>query len=477
MFFQRPAVMSQHTDQAVDNPAPAPLKLSLLKLAGPTILGNLLLSLVHLAAIKIVASLGQEAVAAVIAADRIYMAIQLIVFSITAGTTAMVAYAIGSRDPAEADRVLKISITLCLAASLLLCLIVGFIARPLVGIFGLQGETLTAAADYLKILVYFNVFFSFLAVMGAGLRAAGDAVTPVWVVAIGNLVNIFLAYGMVYGRFGLPQIGLNGAAYAAGISYLLVAVAFLLMWQGQRLILRPLRQSFFHAERAAQLIRIAVPAGIEQTIFNVSIIAFMWVVSLYGTQAFTAYGIGVNILSLSIVIGMGFSIATATMVGQQLGARQVPEAEATVWRNLKVSFIAMLLIGLLIGLNARRIGGFFIEGEVVLDYLVALTIMLAVVQPLMSIEFTLGGALRGAGDTRAPARITGLGFLFGRVLLTVIFYLLGFSVYWIYAALIADYLIKTCLYLRTFRKGDWKTAFERSRSRPPRRVKERPQAS
>jgi Na+-driven multidrug efflux pump len=199
------------TQQAASEPAstpPAPLKLSLLKLAGPTILGNLLLSLVHLAAIKIVASLGADSVAAVIAADRIYMSIQLIVFAITAGTTALVAYAMGSGDSAEADRVLKISILLCLGASLVLCLLIPFAAAPLVGIFGLQGEILQDAAEYLKILVYFNVFFAFLAAIGAALRAAGDALTPVWVIALGNVINILLAYGLVYGRFGLPELGL-----------------------------------------------------------------------------------------------------------------------------------------------------------------------------------------------------------------------------------------------------------------------------
>jgi Na+-driven multidrug efflux pump len=251
-----------------------------------------------------------------------------------------------------------------------------------------------------------------------------------------------------------------------GISYLLAALLFYFMWRGQRLILRPFKQVFLSRERGAHLVRIAIPAGIEQAIFNVSIIAFMWVVSLYGTEAFTAYGIGVNILSLSIVIGMGFSIATATMVGQQLGAKQPLEAERAAWRNLKIAFISMLSIGLVIGLNARLIGSFFISSDTVLDYLVALTIMLAIVQPLMSVEFALGGALRGAGDTRAPAKITGLGFLFGRVLLTAVFYLLGLSVYWIYAALIADYVIKATMYLFIFRQGHWKTAFERTRSRP-----------
>lgn len=441
---------------------PAP-RLSLFRLAGPTIVGNLLLSLVHLAAIKIVAALGAEAVAAVIAADRIYMAVQLIIFSITAGTTAMVAHAWGARNYPEADRVIKLSAALSLAASLVLCLAIQWLARPLVGIFGLQGELLDESAQFLKILIYFNVFFSFIAVISAGLRAAGDALTPVWVAAIGNIVNVILAYALVYGMAGLPAMGIIGAAYAAGISYALVSLVFYLLWRQQRLLLKPKKQAYFQRGRIRQLVRIAVPAGIEQSIFNVSIIAFMWVVSLYGTEAFTAYGIGVNILSISIVIGIGFAIATATMVGQNLGAGQAEEAEVAAWRNLRISFATMAVIGLIIGLNARLIGSFFITDPLVLDYLVALMIMVAVVQPMMSIEFTLGGALRGAGDTRSPARIMFSGFLFGRVLLTAMFFWLGLSVYWVYAALIADYIIKSSMYLYIFRKGAWKTAFVRIR--------------
>jgi len=440
-------------------PTAPPKRLSLFKLAGPTIVGNLLLSIVHLAAIKIVAALGSDAVAAVIAADRIYMAVQLIIFSITAGTTAMVAYAWGSNNPDEADRVVKLSAIVTLAASVLLCAVMPWLARPLVGIFGLQGEMLGQSAHYLTLLIFFNVFFSFLAVISAALRAAGDAMTPVWVAAIGNVVNILLAYALVYGIGFIPALGIQGAAYAAGLSYALVAIVFYQLWHKQRLLLKPMPQPFLERARLRKLLRIAVPAGIEQLIFNFSIIAFMWVVSRYGTEAFTAYGIGVNILSISIVIGMGFAIATATMTGQNLGAGQPDEAERAAWRNLKIAFATMAIIGLVLGANARAIGSFFITDPLVLDYLVALTIMVAVVQPMMSIEFTLGGALRGAGDTRSPARIMATGFVFGRVILTVVFYFLELSVYWIYAALIADYVIKSSMYLHIFRKGHWKTAF------------------
>ena len=207
-------------------PSKSPARLSLFKLAGPTIVGNLLLSVVHLAAIKIVAALGSDAVAAVIAADRIYMAVQLIVFSITAGTTAMVAHAWGGNKPEEADRVVKLSAVVTLIASALLCLVIPWLARPLVGIFGLQGDMLDQSALYLTVLVFFNIFFSFLAVISAALRAAGDAMTPVWVAAIGNVINIALAYALVYGVGIIPALGILGAAIAAGLSYALVAIIF-----------------------------------------------------------------------------------------------------------------------------------------------------------------------------------------------------------------------------------------------------------
>lgn len=438
--------------------AQPPKRLSLLKLAGPTIVGNLLLSLVHLAAIKIVSALGAEAVTAVIAADRIYMAVQLIIIAITAATTTMVAYAWGANTPDEADRAVKLSATLCAGVSLLLCVAIQWLATPLVAIFGLSGDTLSEAATYLKVLIYFNVFFSFLAVISAGLRAAGDAMTPVLIAAFGNVINVALAYALVYGYAGLPSLGILGAALATGISYMAVAVIFMLLWRRQRLLLKPKPQAFWDIERVRRLVRIAVPAGIEQGIQNFSIISFMWVVSLFGTEAFTAYGIGVNILSVSIVIGVGFAIATATMTGQNLGAGQPEEAERAAWRNLRIAFVIMATIGLTIGLNARTIGSFFIDDSQVLDYLTALTIMVAIVQPLMAIEFTLGGALRGAGDTKAPAKISFSGFLFGRVALTGVFFALGLNVYWVYAALIADYVIKCSLYLRAFRRGKWKTA-------------------
>jgi putative MATE family efflux protein len=329
----------------------------------------------------------------------------------------------------------------------------------------MQGETHRLATDYLKILAYFNVCFAYVAISSAALRAAGDAITPVIIGVAGNVLAVFFTYGLLFGKFGLPDLGLMGAAYAVGLSMLFVGVVIHFLWLAKKLLLVPQQQTFISKARVRHLLSLSVPSVLEQLIFNGALLGFVIVISLYSEAAFTAYGIGINILSLSMLIGFGFSMATSTLVGQYLGANQPDEAEKAAWHSLRWAMGFMICIALALSVSARAIGGVVISDAQTIDYLVALVFIMAAVQPLMAVEFALSGALRGAGDTKTTAAITSAGFFLGRVLFTALFYFSNLSVYWIYGALIADYVIKAGLYLIAFKKGRWKTAFAESKRR------------
>ena len=90
---------------------------------------------------------------------------------------------------------------------------------------------------------------------------------------------------------------------------------------------------------------------------------------------------------------------------------------------------------------------------------------MALVQPLMAVEFTLGGCLRGAGDTRFPLVATMVGLCGVRVCLAAVFVLLDLPVEWIYAALIGDYVIKAAMLLVRYRNGKWQQIFPESEQR------------
>jgi putative MATE family efflux protein len=430
---------------------------SILKLAWPAVLGNLLMSVVGIVSIKIVGSLGAEAIAAVTTGHRIFFVTQGILMALTAGTTAMVARAWGADDQDEAGRVTRASVVIGLVLAVVLAIPCILFADQLVAVFKLDATTLANAADFIRTISLFNIAFAVAIVIGSAMRAAGDTITPLWIGAITNVVNIFLVYGMVFGRFGFPEMGIQGAALATGLAFTVGAAISLALWLSGRLRIGVGSGAALTKKRLLQLVRIGLPAGGEQLIFQVGFVAFMYIVSFYGTAPYAAYGIGVQLLSLSFVVGFGFAIAASTHVGQHLGAGDPEGAARSGWRAMRFSIVSMTGIGAVVIATANYTAAMMIDDPEVIRLTVVFIYILGAVQPLMAMEAALGGALRGAGDTRFPMLTTLSGLVLVRGSVAALGAYLGLSVEWIFAALIADYIVKATMLAWRFRRDHWKT--------------------
>ena len=429
----------------------------ILKLAWPAVVSNLLMSVVGIVDIKIVGSLGAEAVAAVTTGHRIFFVTLGILMALTAGTTAMVARAWGAEDPDEAGRVTRASLVLGLVLAVVLAIPCMLFADQLVGVFKLDAATLADAASFIRTICFFNLAFAVTMVIGSAMRAAGDTITPLWIGAFTNVVNVFLVYGMVFGRFGFPEMGVRGAALASGLAYTAGAVILLVMWLKGWLRIGVGTGVALTKRRVLQLFRIGLPAGVEQLIFQVGFVAFMYVVSFYGTAPYAAYGIGVQLLSLSFVVGFGFAIAASTHVGQRLGAGDPEGAARSGWRAMWLSIASMTAIGAIVIATANYTASLMIDDPEVIRLTVVFIYILGAVQPLMAIEAALGGALRGAGDTRFPMLTTLCGLVLVRGSVAALGAYLGLSVEWIFAALIADYIVKASMLVWRFKRDRWKS--------------------
>jgi putative MATE family efflux protein len=427
-------------------------------LAWPAILGNLLYSTVGLVDIKIVGSLGPSAVAAVTTGNRMFFVLQGVLMAVTAGTTALVARAWGAEDREEAERVTRASLVVCLGVSLAMSVPGLFFADVLASVFrGLDAEAIAQASSFIWWLSVFNVAFAVSFVLSTACRAAGDTMTPLWIGAVTNVVNVGLVYALIYGAFGIPSFGVAGAAIANGLAFALGAVIFVVKWLRGTLIVGYGPSGAFSRRRVRELFRIGYPAGIEQVVWQGGFIAFLWVVALYGTAPYAAYGIGVQILALSFVVGFGFSIAASTHVGQKLGARDPAGAEQSGWHAMRLAVASMIVLGAIVIATAEPVASFMIDDPEVVRLTVIFIYILGACQPLMAIEFTLGGSLRGAGDTRFPLYTVLTGLVGVRVALSALFAVLGLDVEWIFAALVADYIVKVSMLAWRFRGGTWKT--------------------
>ena len=429
-------------------------------LAWPSIITNLFYATSSIVAIKIVGNLGPDAIAAAVTGQRVTFILQAVLTGVLAGSTALIARNWGADDKLEAGIFITRTVQLVLLLSLISSALIWQFAEPLVKFFGLKGQALILSELYLKAISPFYVAFGCGLALITALRAVGDVKTPLIIGFIMNLFAIFFMLVFVNGWLGFPNYGVVGAAYGNGVSFIIGASLLIVCWLSNQLPVKYFSIFNLDIERVKQIFNVGLPAALEQIIFQIGITAFLILVAYYGTEAYAAYGIGVQILSFSFVIGFGFSIAGATLVGQHLGAKNTAQAKRAGWGAMRLSIISMTFFGIIITVFAESLARFMIDNDEVVRLTVIFIWLLGSMQPLMAIEFSLGGALRGAGDTKTPLAITLTCLLFIRVFLAVIFFLLDARIEVIFSTLVADYVVKGYLYVARFRSDKWMNALK-----------------
>jgi putative MATE family efflux protein len=428
------------------------------EIAWPTITGNLLMSITGIVDLKIVGALGAPSIAAVGAGMRLFFVSQAILIGINAGTTALVARAWGAGDRAEAARSAHTALLLSAIAATGMALPGLLVPEALLALFSIDPVATALAAEYVRTLSAFNVCFGVVMALTSALRAAGDTRTPLWIGALANVINVVCDYGLVYGKLGMPRLGVSGAALATGLSFTAGAAILVSLWWRGRLAIPRASAPALSPARTTSMIRIGYPAALEQVVWQGGFVAFLAIVSLYGTAPFAAYNIGVQLLSFSFVIGFGFSIASSTLVGQHLGAGDPDMARRSGWRALRISIAVMSVFGLAIIVSAETLARAIVSDPEVVKHTVLFIHVLGAAQPLMAIDFPLGGALRGAGDTRFPMWSTFFGLICIRVGIASVMAAHGWSIEWVYGVLIADYVCKASLLTLRFRSRAWERA-------------------
>ena len=424
-------------------------------LAWPSIITNLFYATSSIAAIKVVGDLGPDAIAAAVTGQRVTFILQAVLTGVLAGSTALIARNWGANKKLEAGIFFSRTVQLVTFLALISAVLIWKFAEPLVIFFGLKDEALILSTQYLKSIAPFYIGYGCGLGLITALRAIGDVKTPLIIGVIMNLFAIFFMLVLVNGWLGFPKYGVVGAALGNGVSFVIGAALLIVFWLSNQLQVRYSSIFNFDIKRVKEIFEVGLPAALEQVIFQIGITAFLILVAFYGTEAYAAYGIGVQILSFSIVIGFGFSIAGATLVGQHLGAKNEEQAKRAGWGAMRLSIISMTFFGVLITIFAEPLARYMIVHDEGVRLTVIFSWLLGSMQPLMAIEFSLGGALRGAGDTKTPLAITLTCLLFIRVFLAMIFFLLDARVEVIFSTLVADYVVKGFLYVARFRSDRW----------------------
>lgn len=373
-------------------------------LAWPVIAQNLLETLIGVVDTLLVVRLGAAAIAGVGAALQIVFFLLAVLNAVTVGASILVAQAIGAGDVAGARRVAKQALAWGVLAALPLAALGAAAAGRLIGLLGVEADVAAVGTAYLRVsmITLPGLLLSFAA--GAVLRGAGDTRTPLVVSVGANLVNAVLAYGLIYGQFGLPALGAVGSAWAAATGRALgAAVLVLILVRGRGGLSLRGRAGWrprFGAVR--RVLALGVPAAVEQALASGAFTALTVIVATLGTQQLATQRITFNALSLAFLPGFGFAIAASTLVGQSVGARRPGEAAAAARASAAWAVAWMVGVGTLYFAAAPWIIGLFSDDPGVIALGARSLRVLAAAQPLWGLLFVWSGVLRWAGDTRFP---------------------------------------------------------------------------
>jgi putative MATE family efflux protein len=326
-----------------------------------------------------------------------------------------------------------------------------------VRLFGVDEAVVERSVAFTRLVVFSIPAGAVLFTVGSSLRAAGDTRTPLAIGLVMNAVNVVLNYVLIFGAFGIPALGVRGSALASTTAFALGAsIGLTLLWTGRVRIsiargdLRPDRRIL------GRLARIGIPSGVEQLAMQIGFLLYLIFASAYGTAAVASYFIGVRILALSFLPGLGFAAAAAALVGQNLGAGSPKRAEeaghAATWMAVRL----MTAAGVLLIAFATPIARMFVDDAAVIADTRSFIYMLGLCQPLMAVDYTFGGILRGAGDTRFPllALFAGL-YGFRLAFAWIVTHVFGLSLPWLWAAMIGDYAVRSALKAWRYRSRAW----------------------
>lgn len=378
-----------------------PIVKSLLILSVPIVFANILQTAYQLTDTFWVGRLGANAVAAVsISFPIIFLLISLGGGLAIAGTILVAQYK-GKNDKKSVDFIAGQTLLMTVLISLVLSM-AGYLLSPyLIKLMGAEQDVFSHAVSYLRIsfsgIMFLFAYFVFQSLM----RGVGDVKTPMYIVTGTVLLNLIFDPLFIFGFGIIPAFGVSGAAIATIATQGLAAlIGLFILLDGRYGIHIKIINLKPDSKLISKIFWLGFPSSIEQSTRAIGLTVMTFLVASFGTKAIASYGIGIRILSFVIIPALGLSMATSTLVGQNIGAGKIDRASKIARISAFIGFVALSGAGILLFIFAKQIALFFIPDDLQVAGMSSLFIkIMSLTFGFIGIQQVLNGAFRGSGNT------------------------------------------------------------------------------
>ncbi|MDD6815001.1 MAG: MATE family efflux transporter [Firmicutes bacterium] len=439
-------------------------------LAWPTIVEQLLLTVVTYVDAAMVGSVGVNATAAIAVNTSVIWLIQGLMAGLGVGASVLVATKIGERKLEQAQAILMQSILAMILLGGAVMLIGELIlAHNLPRWMGAEEVLLAPAEQYMRIVAAAFPFQVLLAVGCAIIRGAGDTRTPMYYNILSNIVNIIGNFLFIYETRTVTIFGFSlkiwGAGMGVGGAALGTALAFFISGM---LTLRHLlsRKSIVHVSGArslkpdreilGQIVRLGLPAAFERVTLSSGQMVITALVTGMGSSVLAAHQLATTAESICYMPCFGFSVAATTLVAQSIGAGEKEMAKNYAGICIRYGIGIMIISAVLMFLFAPQMIWLFIRDTAVISLGAAMLRIEAFAEPFVAVTNVICGVLKGGGDTRWPFYISIIGMWVVRLTLAVVaikVFGVGLAGIWIPMAI--DWTVRMLICLRRYKGEKW----------------------
>lgn len=381
-------------------------------LAYPVMIGQLGLMLMGVVDSMMVGRIGAEPLAAASVANSLFILIFIIGIGISNAITPLTAISTGAMKYAECGSIFKHGFFINIVSSIILFLIIFGVAGIIQHLN--QPEQVASLAQSYTVILGFSVFPSMIFLAYRNFIEGLSVMRPAMIITLlANIVNFIVNWFLIYGNWGFPKLGLDGAGYATLFSRIFMMI-LLVLYVHKTEFFKKFNISFkdFKIELAMikKLLNLGLPGGI-QYFFEVGAFSFAVIMAGWlGTQQLAAHQIVINLASISFMTALGISAAGSIRVGNAVGKENIREIREAGFTAIIMGGSLMACFGITFVVFHNQLPSLYISDAGVLSYASSLMLIAALFQISDGVQAVGIGVLRGLTDVKGPTLITFIAY-------------------------------------------------------------------
>lgn len=421
----------------------------------PITIENLLQMVAGIVSMGMIGRIDALSISALGICMRITQIIWALFKGITIGATVFVAQYYGAGDMDKVKNVIKQTLLSGIILVTFLMIIVYTQAEKLLMIFNPRRSLLTLATEYMKTVSLGLPFLAVMLIIGGVQQGMGKSKIPMFTTMLMNIVNMLVGYILIFGKLGITPMGVRGAALATVISQAAAAILGLYIIFNRKGVLKGFLNKkllIIDKRQIAEVYRVGLPTSMESIFWQLAAIILTRAILTFGETAFAAHQLGLQAESISYMPAAGFGVVATALIGQALGAKDKDLARRYLRQILKWALcITTLGVIVLVGFPKVLMSALTDNREII-ELSSIYLILMGLVQLPQNTTAVLAGAMRGAGFTKVPMMVAGIGLWGVRVPLALLMtYVFKQTIVAIWVVMCVDLLFRFCICLFYYR--------------------------